>query len=198
MKTLLPITAMVLLAATMAFPAPITYVATLNGATEEPATPSPGTGTAEVIIDTTANTLFVDVSFTGLLAGTTASHIHCCTAASFTGNAGVATTVPTFAGFPLGVTSGTYINTLDLTSASSYNPAFVTFEGGTIAGAEAALAAGMAAGRAYVNIHTTQFPGGEIEGFLVVATPEPTTFLLTGISLLAFAVRRRTSVNRRA
>jgi hypothetical protein len=44
----------------------------------------------------------------------------------------VATTLPTFAGFPLGVTSGTYINTLDLTLASSYNPAFVTANGGSM------------------------------------------------------------------
>src|ERR1700732_86713 len=44
-------------------------------------------------------------------------------------NAGGATTVPAFSGFPLGVTSGTYDHVLDLTSASSYNPAFVTMQG---------------------------------------------------------------------
>src|SRR5439155_23025204 len=37
---------------------------------------------------------------------------------------------PDISGFPLGVTSGTYDNTLDLTLASSYNPVFVTDEGG--------------------------------------------------------------------
>jgi hypothetical protein len=49
---------------------------------------------------------------------------------------------------------------------SSYNPAFVSANGGTAASAEAALFAGIMAGHAYLNIHTTTFPGGEIEGFL--------------------------------
>lgn len=80
----------------------------------------------------------------------------------------MATTTPTFAGFPLGVTSGSYSNILDLTQASSYNPAFVTANGGTTAGAEAALAAGFASGTSYLNIHSTTFPGGEIRSFLAI------------------------------
>jgi hypothetical protein len=48
----------------------------------------------------------------------------------------------------------------------SYNPAFVTANGGTAASAEATLFTGIMAGHAYLNIHTTMFPGGEIEGFL--------------------------------
>ena len=56
---------------------------------------------------------------------------------------------PTFPGFPLDVTSGTYANSFDLTLASSFNPAFVTASGGTVAGAEAALAAGLDAGTSY-------------------------------------------------
>ena len=51
----------------------------------------------------------------------------------------VATTTPTFPGFPPGVTSGTYDNTLDTSLASAFNPAFVTDHGGTAAGAETAL-----------------------------------------------------------
>ncbi len=77
------------------------------------------------------------------------------------------TTTPTFAGFPLGVTSGSYNNTLDLTLASSYNPAYITANGGTTATAEAALAAAIASGRAYLNIHSSVFGGGEIRGFLI-------------------------------
>ena len=52
---------------------------------------------------------------------------------------------------------------------------------------EAALAAGLNAGQAYLNIHTSNFPGGEIRGFL---TPEPTTTLLLGAGLVALGVAR--------
>ncbi|HME07225.1 MAG TPA: CHRD domain-containing protein [Bryobacteraceae bacterium] len=170
--------------------ATITYDATLLGTSEVPPTGSPGTGQATVIVDTVAQTMEVIVQFSGLLGTTTASHIHCCTAIPDVGNAGVATTTPTFAGFPLGVTGGTYDHTLDLTLASSYNPAFVTAEG-SVANAEAALLAGIAAGDSYLNIHSTVDPGGEIRGYLAVATPEPATFLWAGAALAGLASLRR-------
>jgi hypothetical protein len=160
--------------------ADLIYVANLNGPSESPPNASPGTGFAEVDYNPVAHTLHVHVTFSGLLGTTTASHIHSATAVPGIGTAGVATTTPTFAGFPLGVTSGTYDNTLDLTLASSYNPSFVSANGGTTASAEAALASGLAQGRAYLNIHTTVVPGGEIRGFLEPA-PEPSS-----LALLAF------------
>jgi len=144
------------------------YTAALSGANENPATPSAGTGNSTVTLDTTTHTLQVIVSFSGLTSGTTASHIHCCVAPN--GNAGVATTTPTFAGFPLGVTSGSYNQTFDTLAASTWNPAFIAANGGTPASAEATLAAGLSAGQAYLNIHTTNFPGGEIRGFLLAAS----------------------------
>ena len=141
---------------------------------------------ATVIIDPVAHTLTVSATFSGLTSGTTAAHIHCCTMTPLTGTAGVATQVPYFPGFPIGVTAGTYgAMTFDTTLASSYNPAFVTAKGGTIPQAEAALFAGMMAGTTYFNIHTTNFPGGEIRGFLTpAAVPEPTTAFLLGSGLL--------------
>ena len=142
------------------------YWVSLSGPAEAPPNNSPGTGKALVTIDAAANTMRVQVTFSGLLAGVTACHIHAATAVAGTGAAGVATTLPTFAGFPSGVTAGSYDQTFNMLLASSYNPAYVTNNGGTTATAFAALRAAIDAGKAYLNIHSTMFPGGEIRGFL--------------------------------
>ena len=148
----------------LAFGASGPSVAGLSGLNENPPHPeSVASGSAVVFWDTATSMMTVNVKFSGLTTANTASHIHCCVAAP--GNAGVATVTPTFTGFPAG-TSGTYSHTFDMTLASSYNPAFVTAHGGTVAGAEAALLAGLQAGQAYLNIHSSTFPGGEIRGFL--------------------------------
>ena len=65
-----------------------------------------------------------------------------------------------------------------LINATSYNPAFITSAfnpSGTVAGADAALVSGIAAGKTYLNIHTTNFPGGEIRGFLTPVSGEAVT-----------------------
>ena len=108
----------------------------------------------------------VPFTATGAPSGTTASHIHCCTATPGTGLAGVATQTPTFEGFPLGVRAGHYIHTFDMSLAASYNAPFLAANGNDPAPAFAALLAGAIAGEAYLNIHSNAFPGGEIRGFL--------------------------------
>jgi hypothetical protein len=143
---------------------------------------SPGTGEATVILDAAAHTLQINATFSGLTSNTVAAHIHCC--APLGTNAGVATTVPAFPGFPLGVTSGTYSSDVfDLTQPLIYNPAFVTLQGG-LAQAEAALIAGIEGGLTYFNIHTVNFPGGEIRGQL---NPIPGPVVGAGLPGLIFA-----------
>ena len=142
------------------------YWVSLSGPAEVPPNNSPGTGKALVTIDAVANTMRVQATFSGLVAGVTACHIHAPTAVPFSGTAGVATTLPTFAGFPSGVTFGTYDQTFNMLLASSWNAAYVTNNGGTTASAWTAFRAAITAGRAYLNIHSSTFPGGEIRGFL--------------------------------
>ena len=90
-----------------------------------------------------------------------------------------------FVGFPLGVTAGAYDFTFDLSAATSWNLAFITANGGSPASAEAALLAGLDSERAYLNIHTAQFPGGEIRGFLSRDVPEPAVPALLGMAAVA-------------
>src|SRR5215510_11165297 len=156
------------------------FVAKLVGSNEVPPSGSAGTGAAVVVINPAANTMSVGANFSGLGSGTTAAHIHCCLSFPFQPNLNVmvATTTPTFPGFPLGVTAGNYAMTFYLLNPASYNPAFITSAfnpSGTVAGANAALVSGIAAGETYLNIHTTNFPGGEIRGFLAPVSGEAVT-----------------------
>jgi hypothetical protein len=166
--------ALMLAAAVPASAAVLHYHCNLSGAAEAPPNASPAVGGAEVTIDDVANTMRVQATFLGLLGNTTACHIHTPTAVAGTGTAGVATMTPAFTGFPLGVTAGSMDHTFDLTLTASFNGPFVTANGGTAAGAAAALLAGIAAGKAYFNVHTTSVPGGEIRGFLQAFEPTPT------------------------
>jgi hypothetical protein len=187
------------LAATPARAAVLVFTTTLSGTNEVPSVTTPGTGAATVTLDTDANTLRVALTFDGLLGNTTASHIHCCTAPGT--NAPVATQVPTFANFPLGVTAGTYDQSFDLGLASSFNPAFLNnaLNGGNVATARQTLVNGIISGQSYVNLHTTRFPGGEIRGQLTPGVPEPGTWamMLLGFGAIGSALRARRRTPRR-
>jgi hypothetical protein len=174
----------------IAYADPITLSAILSGANENPAIPTPGTGLAVVVVDPTAHTIQINVSFANLTTNTVAAHIHCCVAPP--GNTGVATTVPAFPGFPLGVTSGNYSSlVLSLQDAGTYNPAFVTAQGG-LAQAEATLVNGLLNNMTYLNIHTVMNGGGEIRGALTPAgVPEPSSIFLLGSGLFGFVLMRR-------
>ena len=174
----------------------IPFTTSLDGASENPPVlESPGTGTAFIDFDLSTHTLSVQATFSDLVGTTTNAHIHCCVAPPE--NVGVATRSRRSLGFPLGVMEGTYDSVFDTSLASTYNPAFVTANGGSVEEAEPALFNGITAGLAYFNIHTSFAQGGEIRGFLVPAqvsgVPAPATLVLLAIGLAGFgtAVRMR-------
>src|SRR5262245_856741 len=138
--------------------------ATLNGGEEAP-TPvlSGAVATAEVAVDPTNEELAVQMRVFNIPTGTTASHIHIA-------SKGVAG--PVVIDFPIGrgVTGDFTLN-----FRVHDGPAFhARPEIGINTFADALQA--IAAGQAYVNIHTTAFPGGEIRGQLSVADPNTPQF----------------------
>ena len=131
------------LLAAAAYASPITYSGPLSPLAEVPPNPgSTASGFATVTFDPVTELLTISLTYSGLASGATGAHIHCCVTPG--GNAGVATTIPAFPGFVLGATSGTYNATLDMMQAGSYNPAFVTANGGAVGAAETVFAGGFA------------------------------------------------------
>ena len=180
----------------------LNYFASLDGSSALPANASPGTGSATLTIDTDLFTMRVVASFSDLFGNATAAHVHCCDF-QLSGAAGVATQAPTFAGFPVGVTSGSYDNTFDMTLISSYRLQFLTANGGSVFNAFQSLLNGLDSGLVYFDIHTSAFPGGEIRGiFALDVNPVPVpaalplfATILAGGGLIAWRRKRKVMAN---
>src|SRR5688572_3835877 len=125
---------------------------TFSGLQETPSNNSAGTGTLVGNYDDATNILTYTINFSGLSANVTAAHFH----AAPPGIAGAIVIGP--AGFPTGVTSGTFNATHTLTATQ-----------------EDSLKLGLW----YFNIHTTAFPGGEIRAQIFL---QDATFVLPDIS----------------
>jgi hypothetical protein len=125
------------------------YVATLSGSNEVPARNSAASGFSQIIIDGDRVHYAVEIDD---ISNVFASHIH-------TGASG--------ANGPVRVT---FFNTAPSTALSTSDKHILaegTFTAENVSGISFAdLLAAIRNGTAYVNVHTTQFPGGEIRGQL--------------------------------
>ncbi len=120
-----------------------TFFAYLNSAQEVPTNASTATGYARIFLNESAGTISFTVVFTGLSSAQTASHIHA--PAAIGANVGVA--------INFGAVGGT---------------------AGTISGSAAITPTQISQLRShlgYVNVHSTNFPGGEIRGQLGIKRP---------------------------
>ncbi len=146
------------------------FVSFLNGAQEAPTprvTPAFGNGT--VLMNAARTQITINLTFQGLLAPLTIAHIH---------NGAV------------GISGPVIIDIRNLITTTADG------SGGSIMNAvlniDMAQANVLLSGNGYFNLHTTQFPAGEIRGQINVV-PEPSTYLLmaTGLGGLVLVARRR-------
>jgi hypothetical protein len=155
------------------------FTATLQGAQETPPNGSTATGSGVFILNDAHTDLHFEVSWTGLVAPSTATHFH-------NGPPGVAGAIVRPIGADEGFIAGTTSDSVsgDWTTTDPVHAQLTP-----------ALVAELEAGNIYYNVHSTQFPGGEIRGQLGPSpAPEPSTLILFGIGgagLLGYGWRRR-------
>jgi hypothetical protein len=137
----------------------ITLTATLSGGEETPAAINTGAlGSAEVSVDTTNREMAVTLKVFNIPTPTTAGHIHI-------GSLG--TPGPVVLNFPASLVGRTGDFTMVFRLADS-QAVFVARPAIGINTIDDAIQA-IVGGNAYVNIHTQQYPGGEIRGQLRLA-----------------------------
>jgi len=135
----------------------VVATATLGGGDETPILLSGAAGTAEVAIDTAAKEFAVTLRIFNIPTTTTAGHIH-------VGSKGIAG--PVVIDFPaIAGRLGDFVTTFRVGEAA--------FRANAAIGINSIddVIQAVANGNAYVNIHTTTFPGGEIRGQLVPKAP---------------------------
>ncbi len=113
-----------------------TFTANLSSAQEVPVNASTATGYARIFLDESAGTITFTVVFTGLTSAQISAHIH--------GPAGIGVNGPVV--INLGVAGGT---SGTLSGTSPITPTQI---------------AQLRSHQTYVNVHSTNFPGGEIRG----------------------------------
>ncbi|HJS55278.1 MAG TPA: CHRD domain-containing protein [Chitinophagaceae bacterium] len=126
---------------------------TFSGAQEVPANGSLATGTLVGTYNDATDSLIYTISFSGLSANVTAAHFHGYVPPGISGPVIIGP-----GGFPTGVMSGSFTDTLVLT-----------------AGQEDSLKMGLI----YFNIHTSAFPGGEIRAQIFL---QDATFVIPDIT----------------
>jgi len=123
-----------------------TWTATLNGANENPARATTATGTGTIVKN--GSTYTYTINYSGLTTAPNNAHIHAPAPVGQNANVMVPFSIAGATG-----TSGTITGTF---TAANTNPSITSDS----------LDVLMTNGLAYVNVHSTTYPGGEIRGQL--------------------------------
>lgn len=151
-----------LLAGTLcALPAQAQTVRTeLRSYDEVPTLSTPAMGTFRAHIDEKSQVIHYELSYSGLTGDVTQAHIHLGARGTNGGVMAFLCSASPFGSVPMCPPSGTVsgmIMAADVVGPGSQ---------GVPAGAFDALTAAIRAGAAYVNVHSSAFPGGEVRGQL--------------------------------